>query len=52
MPNIKQNDESHQENREQSGKEHQHLTKEGEPDHRYKENRDDQRQQSDEQDDG
>jgi len=57
MPNIKQHDESHQdmhhrENREQSGKEHQHLTKEGEPDHRYKENRDDQRQQSDEQDDG
>ncbi len=34
MPNIKQQDQSHEE----------HLTKAGEPDHRYKENRDEHEQ--------
>ncbi|UJR20507.1 hypothetical protein I4U23_023635 [Adineta vaga] len=44
MPNISNQDKSHtdmrlRDNREESGKEH--LTKDGQPDHRYKENRSD-----------
>jgi hypothetical protein len=57
MPNIKLQDESRKdtrlrETREQSGnKEQEHLTKEGEPDRRYKENKDDREDQQQRSDD-